>query len=513
MKLHRLFIYSTALTLALSTQAFAQEPAKVMVPDALVANPVQPSNLTAQPGAASPSAPVVPVTAKTTPAAPAVVVTKGEDKAGKQSDSVEMHPLRKALAAAYLHNPQLESQRKAQNALDERVPQALSGALPTASIGYDKGRRRTDFGNTKWNYGDSKTRNLTVTQPIFRGGSTWANVKSARYDVIAGQARLKQTEQEVLLNTIRSYMDVVQTQSVVELSKKNLDVLGKQFDAANQRFEVGEDTRTDVAQSQARAASAKSDLIESEGRFAAAKAAFRRFVGYDAKDVVMPEVMPELPKSLEETIKLADEANPRLLEAQKLKESADYQINAGVGRLLPSVNLRGSMNRQEGAGVLGTSAFDQDDVMVAVSVPIFQGGAEYSRVREAREQYQQRRFSELDIADQVHQAAVSAWENWQAAKASIVSDQAAIDAAKIALDGVKQEQQYGARTTLDVLDAERELFNAEVKYVTSRRDEVVTAYTLLAAIGKLTAEALDLSVAVYDPNKHFEDVEYQFIGF
>jgi outer membrane protein len=449
---------------------------------------------------------------KTAKAAPVAVVRT--DAGIAPVDGIETNPLRKALVEAYLHNPELEAQRKGQNVVDERVPQALSGALPTAAISYEDGRRRTRFGSgAKWSFGQATTENLSVTQPLFRGGTTWANVKSARHDVRAGQARLTQVEQEVLLNTVRAYMEVVQTQAVVDLSKKNFDVLGKQFEAANQRFEVGEDTRTDVAQSESRLALAKSQLVESEGRFASAKASFRRFVGYDPDDALMPEKMPELPKSLKAAIELAKANNPRLREVNHRKESADYQINADVGRLLPSVNLRGTVNRQQGAGVFGNSDFDQDELMLNMSVPLFQGGAEYSRVREAREQYQQQRFLELDMSQQVHQQVVSAWENLQATEASMVSNQAAIDAAKIALDGVKQEQQYGARTTLDVLDAERELFDTEVRYITSRQNHVVAVYTLLSSVGNLTAESLDLEAPVYDPNKHFEDVEYQFIGF
>jgi outer membrane protein len=425
----------------------------------------------------------------------------------------ETSPLRKALAEAYLHNPQLEAQRKAQNVIDERVPQALSGALPTASLGYEKGRRKVHYSGQAAHQGNAETKSLSVVQPLFQGGTTLASTQAARQEVKAGQARLHQAEQEILNNTVVAYMDVVQSQSVVELSKKNLSVLEKQQEASQQRFNVGEDTKTDVAQSQARVASARSQLTESEGQLAARKAAFRRFIGYDAKDIVMPSIPEGLPASLEEAIQLALVANPKVLEATHLKKAADYAVNAHVGRLLPSVNLRGSMSRQDGAGVDGRSKFDQDDVMLAVSIPLFQAGAEYSRVREAKETYQQRRFSEMDTSDAVRQQVVNAWESWQASKASVVSDQAAIDAARIALSGVKQEQQYGARTTLDVLDAERELFNAEVKHTTSRRDEVVAAYGVLASVGKLTAQDLELKTPLYDPNKHFDDVEYQFIGF
>lgn len=486
-------LYSSIALLVLSTAALAQEPEKIQLPEL-------------------PKGAEASKKSDTNQAAPVAVVT--ESKAEQKVEPVETTPLRKALEAAYTGNPELEAQRKTQKALDESVPQALSGALPTASVGYEKGRRRTSFGGTDWSYADALTKNLSVTQPIFRGGSTWANVKAARNEVRAGQERLKQAEQDILLQAVTVYMDVVRTQSVMELSRKNLTVLEKQMAASQQRFDVGEDTRTDVAQSEARVALAKSQLVKSEGDYAAAKAAFKRTIGYEApENLPTPDISLKLPDSLQEAIELADKNNPRLKEAEYLKESADYTINSNVGRLLPSVNLRGAMNRQEGAGVTGTSTFDQDEVLLAVSVPLFQGGAEYSRVREAKENYQRQRFSELDMANRVRQLAISAWEDWTAAQAAMESDKAAIEAAEIALEGVKQEQQYGARTTLDVLDAERELFNTQVQFVTSQRDEVVAAYGVLSAVGRLTAESLALNVPLYDANKNFEDVEYQFIGF
>lgn len=483
--LSRALLISSAVALTLSYAAVAEEPKKVEIPAALPETQAsQDAAKDVVTGAASVSPEVLP-----------------------NDDSV----LVKALAYAYTHNPQLEAQRKAQNTVDERVPQALAGAMPTVTVGYDKGRRRADAGRG-WNYLEAETQNLTVNQPIFRGGQTWANTKSARREVEAGRARLHTVEQQVLLNTITAYMDVVQATSVVELSRKNLQVLQKQLEAASQRFNVGEDTRTDVAQSEARVAAARSQLTTNEGRLATAQAAFERFVGYKLDNPVMPKAGLKLPESLEETVKLAEAANPEIIEAQKLKESADHQIDSLVGRLLPSADLRGTMNRQKGLGFTGTN-FDQDEVLLNVSVPLFQSGAEYSRVRSAKEEYQRRRFTEIDTVVSVKQDAISAWERWQAAKASLESDQAAIAAAKIALEGVRQEQQYGTRTTLDVLDAERELFDSEVRYVTSQRDEVVAKYSLLAATGQLTAESLKLDVAIYDPQDHFDDVEYQFIGF
>ena len=421
--------------------------------------------------------------------------------------------LHQALTQAYNTNPQLEAQRQAQEALNERVPQALSGALPTVQAEYQEGRRRVRFGTPSWTNTDSITKTITMNQPLFRGGQTWANTKSARRQVEAGQYRLQQVEQDVLFNTVSAYMDVVESQSILELSNKNYSVLDKQLEASSQRFEVGEDTRTDVAQSEARRSQARSDVIESESRLETTRAVFERLVGSVYDRFTMPDKLPETPASLDAFITEAMEQNPALLERERVKESADYVVNSNIGTLLPEVSLQGSMSRQEGAGVFGNSAFDQDDIGLRVSLPLYQGGARYSRIREAKESYQQRRFEALDQSNIVRQQAIAAWQELQAAKATLISNQDAIDAASIALEGVRQEQQYGARTTLDVLDAERELFNTRVNYVRSQRAEVVATYRVLSVIGKLTAQHLGLNVEYYDPQEALEDVEYQFIGF
>ncbi len=431
-----------------------------------------------------------------------------------RGESVDILPLKQALAAAYSNNPELEAGRKALEATNERVPQALSGALPSATINYEKGRQRTrSSGVPDWSFNDSRTRSLQVTQPIFSGGRTWAAVKTARSEVKAAQARLQQVEQGVLLNTIKAYMDVVRAESVLELSRKNLFVLQKQLEASTQRFQVGEDTKTDVSQSEARVAVAQSRVSESKAAAVAARAVFKRYTGYDAAKLILPADLPELPVDLQAAIEIAQQNNPALLERKYLQDAADYTVNARIGSLLPEIGIRGTMSRQEGVGILGTTEFDQDQLALTVSVPIYHGGRSYSQVREARENYQQRRFQMLDTANEVRQQTIAAWEEMLATKSTIESNRKAIEAAKIALEGVKQEQQYGARTTLDVLDAERELFNAEVDYVTSQRNYVVAVYSLLAVLGRLTASDLDLDVKLYDMHEKLKDVEYQFIGF
>ncbi len=421
--------------------------------------------------------------------------------------------LKDALSKAYNKNPELEAQRRAFQASVEQVPQALAGALPNANIAYSKGKQRTRSNGTDWASSDSEAKSLSVVQPIFRGGTTYANTKSARRQVDAALQRLVQIEQNTLLEAITAYVEVVRATAVYELSQKNRDVLDRQREAASQRFAVGEDTRTDVAQSRARLALASSDVINSKGQLESAKATYLEEIGEAPTSLKALTKLPELPGTLEQYIALAMEHNPTVREAELLEKAADHNIDANVGTLLPSVNLEGTVSRREGTGVFGNNDFDQDQLIVSATLPIFTGGSRYSQIRQAKEAYHQSRFQVADIRNQVRSSAVATWEQLQAAIATIKSNRLAIEAAQVALEGVRQEQQYGSRTTLDVLDAERELFNAEVQLVIAERNKIVAAYSVLGVLGRLTARNMGLDVSLYDAEGYYDDTEYQFIGF
>lgn len=419
-----------------------------------------------------------------------------------------------ALEATYKHNPGIKAERARQMSTDEDVAQALSGYRPNVSANYAKGRQRTDFGGAGWNYGDTETQGLTVRQPLFRGGGTWSSYHSAKQRVRAGEQQLTGVEQQILLDAITAYMDVVSATSILELSRNNQDVLSKQLTASNERFEVGEVTRTDVAQSEARLSNARTQVIAAEGQLISAIAVFERVVGYKPEGALeQPSQFPELPATLEEAIEQARAANPQLLRAIHTAKSADYDIWTNKATLLPQVSLVGSMSRQEGAGVLGTSQFDQDAVRVEVNVPLYQSGAEYSRVREAKSIARQRKYQEQDTQLNVERAVTSAWEQLETAISTIRTRDEQINAANIALEGVRQEQEYGARTVLDVLDAEQELFNARTNLVQAQRDRVVAAYNMLLTLGKLTPTYLDLAVQQYDPRENYDATKWQIIGF
>lgn len=419
-----------------------------------------------------------------------------------------------ALEAAYKNNPAIKAARERQKATDEEVSQALSGFRPEISAGYAKGRQRTAFGGGAWSYGDTESKTLRAEQPLFRGGGTLSRYNSAKQRARAGAYQLSATEQQVMLDAITAYMDVVRATSILELSRNNEDVLSKQLKASRERFDVGEVTRTDVAQSEARLSNARTQVIAAEGQLISAIAIFERVVGYKPEGLLeQPGSIPELPATLEEAMTQAKAANPDLLAAVHAAKSSRYDVWTNKSTLLPQVSLVGTMSRQEGAGVLGTSKFDQDALGIEVSIPLYQSGAEYSRVREAKNIERQRSYTMQDTVLVTDQAVTRAWEQLETAIATIQTRNEQIEAAQVALDGVQQEQEYGARTVLDVLDAEQELFVARTNLVQAQRDRVVAAYTLLLTLGRLTPSNLQLAVEQYDPREHYDDVKWQFIGF
>lgn len=420
-----------------------------------------------------------------------------------------------ALKAAYESNPRIQAQRRTLEQANERVSQSIGNFRPNVNASYEKGRQRSRFDGSEWNYGDTETRTLTVNQPLFLGGSNWFRYYSARNNMEAGRADLLTLQQQVLLDAVIAYMDVVQNESVLRLSENNEEVLGKQLDAANNRFEVGDVTRTDVAQSQARLARSQSDTIQTRGDLESAIANFERVMGYKPENLPLPVPtnFPALPPTLEEAIKVAIANNPSIQSADHLQRAAENDIGVTAGGLLPQVSLVGRMSRDDGAGSLGSNEFDTDSITLNVTVPIYQQGNQYSRVREARLVEKRREYEKENTEDAIREGTIQAWENLQTAIATIEAQEEAIRAAETALSGVRQEQQYGARTILDVLDAEQELFIARVNLVRAERNRVVSIYNLLLVLGEMGVETLGIETVPYDPEDHYDSVKWQLIGF
>jgi TolC family type I secretion outer membrane protein len=402
--------------------------------------------------------------------------------------------------------------RAGQRATDEGVPQALSGWRPTVqgNTSYGKRFRDTELlpsrGLSPFNTG------LTVAQPLFRGGRTVAGTRRAEKLVLAGREQLKATEQGVLLAAVTAYMDVFRDQAVVELTSNNERVLRRQLEATEERFKVGDLTRTDVAQSQARLSRASSDRISAEGDLIASQATFTRVIGVAPQALEAPDPISDLPDSEEGAQAVAEDENPNLRAADFNEGAARHAIRESTGSLLPTVSLNAALSRNRDAAAT-TNRTDNAEITAQLTIPLFQAGAVWSQARQARQTHSQARLQVDDSRRGVVEGVTRAWQALQTARARIESDTDEVLANEIALEGVRAEATVGERTILDILDAEQELLDARVNLVRSERDELVAAFTLMNAIGRLTAAQLDLPVEVYDPTLHYEAVRYKWFGF
>lgn len=425
--------------------------------------------------------------------------------------------LNEALAAAYANSPVLRAERAGLRATDEQVPQALSNWRPTIDVTGDIKRADT-FANIRSTGagGADQVRTprgvaLNITQPVFRGLRTVAATREAENTVRAARARLLSTEQDVLLDAATAYMDVVRDQAVLELNIGNEKVLQRQLQASRDRFGVGDVTRTDVSQAEARLAGATADRIKAEGDLVASRAVYRNVVGEAPRKLTAPAPLGGLPRDREAAFALARDNHPDVVSALFDEKAARDKIAGVRGELLPTVNLKAKASR-DFETFNNTSRFDEKSIGATVTMPLYQSGAVYSRLREAKQTVGQERLDVDQARRDVVQGVTQAWEALQTARARIVSFTAQVRANGIALEGVKREAEVGARTVLDILDAEQELLKANVDLVKAQRDEVVAAFELKAAVGRLTARQLNLPVDFYDPERHYREVRGKWFG-
>lgn len=435
---------------------------------------------------------------------------------------VRAETLQDALKSAYAANPTLEAERANLRAVDENVPQALSGWRPTVTVTGDLGVEWSDseggFQGLVGGGGGSETEtlkpssaNLRITQPVYSGGVTDAQVNSAESQVRAGRQTLRSTEQGVLLDVVTAFMDVLQNQAVVRLNENNKERLQRQLEAAQDRFNVGEITRTDVAQAEARLSRADADLAQAEGDLIAAKAIYARIVGHQPGELEPPPPLPELPANEEEALAFAFENNPDLLAAVHTASQTKFDIRAASGQLLPSFDIEGVATHARDQQTPGDKT-NQLTARGVLTIPLYQAGVVYSGVRQQRQVHSQARLRVEETRRLVGEGVTQAWEGLATARSRITAGREEVRANEIALEGVIQEAQVGSRTTLDVLDAEQELLDSQVLLVQSERDEYVAAYQLLDAIGRLDARALDLDVELYDAEANYRRVRDKWYG-
>jgi outer membrane protein len=427
--------------------------------------------------------------------------------------ATQIFTLREALGLAYETNPQLDAQRAGLRATDENVPQANAGWRPTintqGTYGYQD-TQQTVLGMLT----HPLTGQLVVSQPLFRGGRTVAEVGRAKAQVRAGRAQLINAEEGVLLDAVTAYMDVVRDAKTVKLKQNNVAGLQTVLDGTEEQARVKEVTLTDVEQAKARLAGAQADLTTTKGQLQVSRSSFEHAIGRPAETLEERPAMPNIPATQEEAIARALKLNPFLIQAQESARAADYAVDDATGALQPQVTLQGEYQyaQDQPNGFGGTQTQRVTAVLGQVTVPIYQGGADEAQVRQIKEQRSQAQLAVADAERQVLDATRSAWESYRAAVSSIASDRAQEAADQTALEGVQEGQKVGTRTVLDVLNAQQELLDAQVAVVVGERDAYIAGFQLLSAMGVLTAQGLSLPVKLYDPQKHYDEDSDRWFG-
>ncbi len=449
--------------------------------------------------------------------------------------------LEQALSDAYLINPVLNAERARLRATDEQVALAKSGLRPFISGSADtnfvnqnsdvkQARKQNNFldlgplgqipidtgGSSGGATSDGITHpggySVQLTQPLFEGFQNLNAIRQAKSTVQAARESLRTVEQTVLLDATTAYVNVVRDTAIVKLRENDVTVLTEQLKATRDRFDVGEVTRTDVAQAEARRSEALATLAAAQANLKTSRAAYEQIIGHPPGNLATPPSIKHLlPGNIDTAMTLGDGENPIILAAVYQEEASLYAVEQIMGELLPQVTLEAQYEKR----------FDQSQtlreletttVTGRVNVPFYQGGGVSARVRQAKETNNQLKKEVEDARLRVHADVIANWGILQSSGPAITSAQSAVDANKIALTGVREEEKVGQRTTLDVLDAVRELLNSQIGLVTALRDRVVAEYSLYSAIGRMDAQTLGLPVPYYDPIEHYDIVKNKWFG-
>lgn len=428
---------------------------------------------------------------------------------------VHADDLRSALLSAYRTNPTLQAARENQRANDENVPIEKADGRPAVSAQAQHVEYLQKSANSFTSPDRVFSANVSLSVPIYQGGGVRNAVKAAETRVDAGQADLRGTESSVFSQVVQAYMDVLMTEAVVGLNRSSVEVLRVNLDATSDRYEIGELTRTDVAQSEARLALARGDARTAEANLVAARERYVQLVGKAPGVLEQPPLLPGIPVTPEEAVAVALENNPDLIAARERAKAAGYDVRVAGSSRLPRLEVFSQGAYQNYFDTLGGSggsaAFAQTEKTaqagVRASIPIFQGGRPAALRRQAQARAGAAMENEIAAERDVIAQVRSAYSSWKAANEIIASTQSAVDAARLSLEGVRAENSVGNRTVLDILDAERELLSAQVQLVTAKRNAYVAGFSLLAAMGK--AEARDLGLdggPLYDPDVNYRRV-------
>ncbi|MEZ5843799.1 MAG: TolC family outer membrane protein [Hyphomicrobiaceae bacterium] len=430
------------------------------------------------------------------------------------AEAGSMETLREAMAAAYRTNPQLDAERARQRATDEEVSRAHAGYRPTINATATTTFQHTNTRPPSASEGSiyPKSIGANLTQNLFDGFRTSSAILVAEATVRSGRETLRSVEQQVLLAAVQAYADVVRDQAIVRLRENNVTVLSRELKATRDRFAVGEVTKTDVAQAEARRAGAVSALDLARANLKTSRATYERVIGHPPGALSPPQpASRRMPSSLNQAIDIAMRETPTVIAALYIEEAARYTVDQIRATLLPQVDLRASYTAtRDPSKTLDLS--EVTTVTGTLTVPLYEGGGVQAQVRQAKQTHIQRLQQVEQARTEARATVVNAWSQLAAARAAVQSDAAQVRASQTALSGVREEEKVGQRTLLDVLNAEQELLNAQVTQVTDQRNLVLASYTVLSAVGRLSSQDLALTAKVYDPDVHYHEVRRKWWG-
>ncbi|MCO5084966.1 MAG: TolC family outer membrane protein [Rhizobiaceae bacterium] len=415
-----------------------------------------------------------------------------------------------ALAKAYTNNSELNAARAGLRVTDENVAIAKSGYRPVVTgTGSYSAAEQNGLEIQTGSFG------VQIQQTLFDGFQTRNSVKGAEARVRASVESLRNTEQTVLFNAASSYMNVIRDRQIALLTERNLEFLTEQVRAARSRFEVGEGTRTDVAQAEASRSSAEAQLAAARAQAQASAAEYRQYIGEDPGTLKGASAAKGLPKGMDSAFALASVKHPAILATTHLVDAAAFSVKTAEGALFPQLSATAGVSRsfrETNGGSLSDGYTNSASIGAQITVPIYQGGRVSAQVRQSKESLGQARIQVDVTRDQVRAAVTSAWTQYIAAQQQVTANRALVAAAQLALNGVIEERNVGQRTTLDVLNAQADVISAQINLAASERDVVVASYATLSATGQLSVEKLGLAVEKYRPEEHYNAVKDKWFG-
>lgn len=432
-----------------------------------------------------------------------------------------------ALTRAFLENPEINQQRANVRIRDEDAPKALAGMRPSASIQANAGVQHSNIKiplrvpiiNQRVNILDDyvgypRGASFIASQTLYDGGRAANAVLQAESGVFAARAFMRFKEQATLQDGAMAYMNVMRDTAVLALRSNNVAVLEAQLAHTRERYQGGDVTHTDVSQAEATLAQARSDYYGAQSQLKASFAAYHRIIGVEPRNLQPASSIERLlPRSVHEAIAVSQVEHPAIIAALHEVDAAEHGVKFAEGALLPTLAVGAQVSQQYDSflAVPGSRQFTAA-ASATLNIPIYQGGAEYASVRQAKEQVGHARFNVDAQRLNVRERVVTSYGLLDTARAQVISGRASVKAAEAALKGVREEAQVGQRTTQDVLNAQQNLLNARVNLIIAQRDRVVASYIALAAVGRLAAATLGLGVPDYDPAIHFEQVRDAWLG-